>query len=52
MYINFLRLLEDFRCVKDTYFLIYTGSAENTLTLWRQQIFSKHFYAFNDVHGP
>lgn len=31
MYINFLRLLEDFRCVKD--FLIYTGNAENTLTL-------------------
>lgn len=35
-YIIFYRLLEvleDFRCVKDMHFLIYTSSGENTLTL-------------------
>lgn len=35
IFYSLLEVLEDFRCVKDMHFLIYTGSAENTLTLWR-----------------
>lgn len=35
IFYRLLEVLEDFRCVKDIHFLIYTGSAENTLTLWR-----------------